>query len=174
MLLCLPAGMGPEEKGSTVSPSTWKTGRLFSPAAEGCLFWARFNGASCPARPRAPAHGEAEGHNLPGEGSRVLSPPGVTPPGAALPFLSTSFSFPPRPTLRGAGDALSCLAPGWPDGRDGAAERHDAVPPCFPLLAKAPPRYPPLLCAIDLKKCAWERKEGKRKEERNQSLAQVC
>lgn len=71
MLLQLPVGTWPEEKGSTISRSAWKKGQLFSPAAEGCLFWARSNSTLSP-QPCSAACGEAEGHNLPG-GSRALS-----------------------------------------------------------------------------------------------------
>lgn len=123
MLLQLPAGAGPEEKGSTISRSAWKTGQLFSPAAEGCLFWARFN-ARCPASPAV----RLKGTTCPGGAGHA--PTCCDPsPGATLPFLSPSLSF-PRLAPSWAGDALSCLAPGWPDSSHGAAKhRYTASPP---------------------------------------------
>lgn len=126
MLLQLPAGTGPEEKGSTISRSAWKTGQLFSPAAEGCLFWARFNSALSPSPSLQPTVRLKGTTCLGGAGH---SPTWCDPsPGATLPFPSPSLSFSRLAPSR-AGDALSCLAPGWPDSRHGAAKHHHTISP---------------------------------------------
>lgn len=163
------AGAGPEENGSAASPPAR------SPQRQKAVCSGPDSTARCvpPSPPRAPAHGEAEGHNLPG-GSRALSPPGAsppTPPRAPLcPSCPRPFPFLPVP-LRGAGDALSCF-PAWhppgPTAQKGLPSTATLSPP-----SRSWPKSHRLIAFSTVlsarKMCLGKKGERKEKERKNET-----